>query len=256
MSVDLGRNTDGEVSTERKVGQSGSTAGIVFLSQRKQALDGKGDLSPVVAVWVVSSRHDVFGRHVADPRSRQVASSHLGVFHNVSGDVGELHGDAKVNGMKFGPRVAVVEDFTHQETHRSSHFVGVLNQGRFVLQQNARCLIVHQPLDQGSDDFGGEVVFADHAGMMSEQGVLIPAAFAEGSLDVLQMPGSVGNIAVRHVVKHPAKGVENRCVLTHFFPEEATSPVETLTAGGEDVFGVVGDLFSYQSQHLRQNVTF
>ncbi len=155
--------------------------------------------------------------------------------------------------MEFGPRVVVVEDFTHQETHRARHLVGVLNQGLLILEQNLRSLVVHEPLNQGGDDFCREVVFTDHASVVREEWVLVPAAFAKGSLDVFQMLWTIGNIAVGHVVKHPAKGIENSGVLAHFFAKEATSPMEAFAAGGQNVFRVVGDLFRVQSRHLKEN---
>ena len=61
---------------------------------------------------------------------------------------------------------------------------------------------------------------------------------------------TVGKVAVCHVVEHSTKRVEHSRIVAHFFPEEPPSPKETLTAGGENFFGVVEVVFLLQPQHL------
>ena len=98
--------------------------------------------------WVGGCLNNLFRGHVVYPCPRKVATAHLSVFHNVSGDVGKLHGDAEVNGMEFGFWVGVVEDFTHEKPDGASDLVGVLNQRFFIGDEDLWCLVVHESFNQ------------------------------------------------------------------------------------------------------------
>ena len=132
LPVDFGRHSDGKMSTKRKVSQTRPTACVVDFRQGQQAFNSERDLSTVVPGWVGGCLNDLFRSHVVQPCPWEVATAHVGVFNNVSGDVRKLHRDAEVDGMEFSFWVGVVENFTHEEPDGASDLVGVLNQRFFI----------------------------------------------------------------------------------------------------------------------------
>ena len=86
---------------------------------------------------------------------------------------------------------------------------------------------------------------------MTKEGVVIPTPLFKRGLDFGEVLRTVRYVAVSHVVQHPAEGIQNGGIVAHFLAKEPASPEETLTAGCQNLFGVVEGLFSIQTQHLK-----
>ena len=100
----------------RKIGESGKPAGVVRFGEGQAAKGGFMDAFRGVA--------DAGGREV-DPCGGEVAAAVIGVFAGVAGDVGELEGDAEVDGMPCGGGIGGAEDAGHHESDGAGHAVAV-----------------------------------------------------------------------------------------------------------------------------------
>ena len=66
------------------------------------------------------------------PGGGEIAAGVVGVFAGVAGDVGELEGDAEVDGGPRGGGIGGAEDAGHHESDRAGHAVRVAEEGAFV----------------------------------------------------------------------------------------------------------------------------
>ena len=86
---------------------------------------------------------------------------------------------------------------------------------------------------------------------MFEDGMAVPAPLGEQILNLNQLFRAVGDIPVGHVVENPAEGLEHGRIVAHLTAEEPACPEETLTAGGQNLFGLAEVVCFYQPHHLR-----
>ena len=92
--------------------------------------------------------------------------------------------------------------------------------------------------------------------MVLQNGMLGPLALLHEGLNLAKMSRAVRNVAVRHVVEHPAERIQHGRIVTHLATEEPACPEETLTAGGKNLFGLVEVVYFFQPHHLKKKSVF
>ena len=180
---------------------------------------------------VFRSTKDVLRRHAPCPRGGQVAPPHLGVFNHVPSDVGQLHGDAKVDGMCFGERVLNVQHPAHQEANRAGDLVGVLDEFLFITNQHVGALIVHQAFNQRANHVRWQGVVFNQIPELVEDRMVVPHPSFKIGLDDLEVCRSIRDVPVCHVVEDPTEGVQAGGVVANGGAKETARPKETLSAG-------------------------
>jgi hypothetical protein len=92
------------------------------------------------------------GRHLDPRRSEpccgQVSAAKRCIIRNVAADVGELHGDAKVDSVGVGHRVTDTDDAAHHESDGPSHAIGVAEE-LVVALVSGGCEVALHALHQG-----------------------------------------------------------------------------------------------------------
>ena len=174
---------------------------------------------------------------MADPVTGNIAPVHAGILENVAGDVGELHGDAEIDGMRPCCRRVAVENVAHQQADGSRHPVGVAEQRGLVGERHLFGLILEQPVDQRHKHVRWKAFFPHQRQECKECGISPLAASNQIGTDGGKPRRAVLYIAVGHIVEKPAERIERGCVASHALSQKTACPVETLAVGGKRLFG-------------------
>jgi hypothetical protein len=95
-SIQAARDEDGPARARREEAHPGVTALVVALGKREQVVHNQAHRLGVS--FAVDQRLRGHAK-VGQPLGRKVHPRALGILEDVPGDVGELHGDAQVDGV-------------------------------------------------------------------------------------------------------------------------------------------------------------
>ena len=123
FAVNFGGDEDAAAGFGREIRQTGKPAGVVRFGEGQTAEDDFMNAFRGVA--------DAGGREV-DPCGGEVAAAVIGVFAGIAGDVGELEGDAEVDGGPTRGGIGGAEDAGHHESDGAGHAVRVAEEGALV----------------------------------------------------------------------------------------------------------------------------
>jgi hypothetical protein len=116
FTVNFSGDENATAGFRREIGKSGESAGVIWLGEGETAERRLMDTFRCTAAgsgWKI------------EPRRGEVAAPVVGIFAGVAGDVGELEGDAEVDGMPCGGGIGGAEDAGHHESDGAGHAVAV-----------------------------------------------------------------------------------------------------------------------------------
>jgi hypothetical protein len=116
FTVNFGGDENATAGFRREIGKSGEPAGVIGLGEGETTKSGLMDTFRCAA--------DGSGRKI-EPRGGNVTAVMVCIFAGVASDVGELEGDAEVDGMPRGGGVGRAEDAGHHKPDGASDAVAV-----------------------------------------------------------------------------------------------------------------------------------
>jgi hypothetical protein len=221
LTVNFGGDEDATAGFRREIDKSGEPAGVIGLGEGETTKSGLMDTFRRTANgsgWKI------------EPRGGDVTAVMVRIFAGVASDVGELEGDAEVDGMPGGGGLGRTEDAGHHESDRAGHAVAVAEEGGFVRDLRWTRVVAKGP---GEGDGGGRIGVFESQTKRGE-GVRAVARF-EGGGDGFDLRGVAGFIG--EVIESPAESVELGGGLAAVGREKLTGQVETLAGAGEEFFG-------------------
>jgi len=220
FTIDFRGDEDAAAGFRWEIGQAGEAAGVVGF--------GEGEATNGRFMDAFRGAADGGGREI-EPRRRKIAASVVVVFAGVAGDVGELQGDAEVDGVPRGGGLGGAEDTGHHEPNRAGHAVAVAEEGAFVGDLR-RTRVVAQGAGQG-DGGGGIGIFERE--IKRGEGIRGVPVFEGGGngFDLCGIAGFVGE-----VIESATEGVELGRGLAAVGREEFAGEVETFAGAGEEFF--------------------
>jgi hypothetical protein len=154
----------------------------------------------------------------------------VGIFARVSGDVCELKGDAKIDGMPRGGGMGGAKDTGHQEPDGAGDAVAIAQEGGFIGDESGAGVIA-----QGACQCdGGCGVWILEREIQGGERMGRGAVF-QGAGDGFDLRGIACFIG--EVVEAAAEGVEAGGGGTAIGWEEFSREVETFPSAGEEFFG-------------------
>jgi hypothetical protein len=221
FAVDFRGDEDAAAGFGREVNESGEAAGVVGF--------GEGETAERGFVDAFRSTADGSGWKI-EPCRWDIASVMVGVLAGVAGDVGELEGNAEVDGVVGGGGIGGTEDAGHHESDRAGHAVAVAQEGAFV-GEDGRAGVVAERAGQG-DGGRGVGIFQREIKRGERVGSVVVFEGGSDSFDLRGVAGFVGE-----VIESPAESVELRGGGATLGREKFSGEVEAFAGAGQEFCG-------------------
>ena len=232
LAIEAGRDDHRNTGLPWDVAHAGLGARVVAFGKVEEFAEHTGDGCAIARVdGKFAGRHLDSGR--SEPCCGQVSAAKRCIIRNVAADVGELHGDAKVDSVGVGHRVTDTDDAAHHESDGPGHTVGVAEElvvalvsggaevARHALHEGERGASEHRV---GSAELSEEL----HRRVCSCCSVELCAERAERG-------GCFGRAGclVHGIVDAAAEAVDDGAPTQRFWREETGGEPKGLGAGGE-----------------------
>jgi hypothetical protein len=173
-TVQSAGDEDGPARACRKKAHAGVAAFVVVLGQGEHVIDDDAHRARVgFGVDEVFRGDAIDGESVG----RKVDAAGLGVFEHIARDVRELHGDAEVDRVTPGARVADAENGAHHETDGAGCAIAVADELAVGLEANDTEVRAHADEELAHDL---EVDAALEAELTEPEVALRPKVFCAG----------------------------------------------------------------------------
>ena len=237
LPIDPCSDGDGHMRPPGKIPISLGAACVELIGKRQQSRDRGPYLSRHQTVGIVSRGENRPGVGVTDPGPGQVPPVHLSVLEHISRDVGQLHRDAKIDGMRPRRGRMAVKNMAHQQTDRAGDPVGISQKRRFIGEGHDIILILQQTVHKGDQNVRRKALFRHQRQERTQRRVVPGPPGQQVSPDRGQAGRTVFDVTVSHVVEKAAKGVQTGGIASHARTQKPPCPMETLAVRGQRLLG-------------------
>ena len=207
LPIDPRSDSDGQMRPQGKIPISLGAACIELIGKRQQSCDRGPYLQRHRTFGIISCGENRRGVGISNPGPGQVAPVHLRVLEHIPRDVGELHRDAKIDGMRPRGRRMAVKNMAHQQPNRAGNPVSISHQRRFICEHYDLILILQQTVYKGDQNVRRKALLRHQRQERTQRRVVPGPPGQQISPDRGQAGRTVFDVAVGHVIEKAAKGV-------------------------------------------------
>ena len=107
------RNSNRHVRADRQKHQTSGPTSIIIISHAQELANSHPYRLCHISVWCVAGGGNLCGCYIPNPTCRLITTPHSSIFQHITGNICQLHGDAKVNGMRLCRVIITIKHMTH-----------------------------------------------------------------------------------------------------------------------------------------------